>query len=118
MFITVEMLKTADVCATARSRFEDLFPDGVEVTRELCLQHASAFDWDWAAENLLPKSAWDVYDAAVEPALDVYDAAVKSAWDAYDAADKSARDTYYAAIKPAWDAYNAAMAVAFWEASR
>ena len=44
------------------------------------------------------KSAWQAYDAAIEPA-----------WQAYVAAVKPARQAYDAAIEPAWQAYVAAV---------
>jgi len=51
--ITRAYLANHLACTDQRNAFDSLFPEGVEVTEELALQHAETFDWDWAIENLL-----------------------------------------------------------------
>jgi hypothetical protein len=80
MIITVKMLKSKDACFSQVKLFQDLFGDAVEVTRELCLKHASDFDFNWAAMNLLNTSARRAYEEAVASAWRAYDEAVALAF--------------------------------------
>ena len=63
MKITAALLQEKDACEIQVRRFEDLFPNGVEITQELCVQHARSFDWNWAAENLLSPDKYADYEA-------------------------------------------------------
>lgn len=58
MKITYTLLLYKGACREQRRLFALLFPEGVEITPELCVQHANDFDWTWAAENLLTKAAY------------------------------------------------------------
>jgi hypothetical protein len=93
--ITVARLRKLGACAEQIEKFAELFPRGIMPTRALCLEHTAVFNWDWAAEHLLPA-----------PALAAYDAAIASAWAAYEAAGA-----------PAWAAYKAARASAWADAA-
>lgn len=42
-----------DACRIQTRLFLDLFGDEVEITEELCREHFSEFDWDWAAQKLI-----------------------------------------------------------------
>lgn len=54
MKITARLLKRKGACADEAELFEKLYPDGAEITEAACVAVADKFDWDWAAENLLP----------------------------------------------------------------
>ena len=99
MKITVERLKRLRACKAQVARFAELFPDGVEVTEELCIQHAQDFDWRWGSRNLLSPLALAAYDNAVAPARADYDNAVARAW---------ARAHYDNAVARAWADYEKA----------
>jgi hypothetical protein len=88
--ITVSLLREHCACATGIAKFKRLFPDGVIVTRELCVQHAHQFDWDWAAGHLLTPTARAQYDAAIATVLAQYLAAIDVVWAQYDAANAAA----------------------------
>ena len=93
MKITSSLLRSKGACADQLRLFDLLFPDGVEITEAVCLSVANRFDWDWAAVNLLSRTAVDAYLAAKAPALDVYlvaTATAKSAKSAYNAAKATA----------------------------
>jgi len=92
--ITVELLRRLGACQEERDFFAKLFPDGTEVTVELCVKHAGDFDWSWAAEELLTFKAYDVYDAD----MDTVFAAQREAEKPIDA-------EYSEAMKPYEDAY-------------
>lgn len=62
MKITLKMLESA--CKPQRDLFAGIFGQEVELTLELCVKHASLFDWDWAAANLLTTHARAAYEAA------------------------------------------------------
>lgn len=51
--ITTLQLGDKLACKEQIERFEDLFGEEVEVTLELCIKHATDFDWWWAAAHLL-----------------------------------------------------------------
>ena len=126
--ITAQMLRDRGACNDQVNIFAAEWPGGAEVTLENCLRAAElGFNFDWAANVLLPsearqvyraatKEAWRAYDAAraatVEPLRDYY-AATKEArrvLDAARAATKEAWRAYDAATKEAWRAYDAARA--------
>ena len=58
MRVTAELLRAKDACEDQVNMFESLFPEGVEITQELCVKHAGDFDWNWAAKNFLPRRMW------------------------------------------------------------
>ena len=90
MKITAELLTRKGACKEQVDKFCDLFPEGVEPTRELCIAHANDFDWRWAAEHLLSASAAKAYEEACAPAVKAYNEARASAAKAYDEALASA----------------------------
>lgn len=68
MIITAEMLEAKGACGGQLNLFRRLFPNGSPKThraaRAAAIRHAAKFDWNWAADNLLPFSAWSDYDIA------------------------------------------------------
>lgn len=64
MKITLEHLKAEQACADQVARFQALFGDSVEATRDLCIKHAGDFDFRWAAQHLLSDPARAAYRAA------------------------------------------------------
>ena len=62
MFITYKLLKSKGACHSQREMFKKHFPDGVQVTLELCQKYYKTFDFDWAAKNLLSYSAYKEYE--------------------------------------------------------
>jgi len=70
--LTFKTLKGLGACKDQLLRFKQLFGDKVNVTAELCNKHCDEFDWNWAAENLLPATAWAEYDSICAPALAEY----------------------------------------------
>ena len=82
MFISKELLEKHGACKDQLDKFVELFPDGVDATRELCLAHAQTFDFTWA-HYLLSRRAWKAYDEATATARKAYNEAIAAAW--YDA---------------------------------
>lgn len=66
MFITEEDLKAHQACDEQLALFVELFPNGVEVTEEVCLKYAQDFDWDWAACEFLSLTERDEYLAMTD----------------------------------------------------
>lgn len=98
--VTLEQLEDLEACEKQREIFARLFPEGrVEVTVELCVRHASEFDWDWAVDALLTASARNAYHEAIA-----------SAWNAHREAIVSAEAAHREAIASAWNAYREAQA--------
>ena len=99
MKITAKILEDKNACPSQLHKFRKLFPDGVEVTAAVCISVADEFDWDWAANNLLPPSF-----------LADYEAKEVSLWKDYDAKVASPRADYNAKVAPLWADYNAKVA--------
>ena len=93
MKITYAQLRQLGACKDHLVEFERRFGASVEVTERVCVEHASVFDWDWAASKLLTSAAREAYEAAVAPAA----LAIASAREEYEAAVASAREAYEAA---------------------
>src|ERR1700689_5688854 len=58
MRLTIKRLEEREACEGMLAKFIALCDgadgaDGIDVTAELCVAHATEFNWDWAAENLL-----------------------------------------------------------------
>ena len=62
MKITSELLKSKGACLESIALFVKLGGNKLELTEELCIEHASKFDWCWAARHLLSASAKADYD--------------------------------------------------------
>ena len=72
MKITYKQLQALDACDNQLELFQSLFGEEVEVTRELIMKHADKFDWNWAAEKLLPRKRWAEYKRVKAQALAEY----------------------------------------------
>ena len=111
MFISKELLEKHGACKNQLDKFVELFPDGVDATRELCLAHAQTFDFTWA-QYLLPRPAWKAYAGSTASARKAYYEATAAAWKAYDEATAPAWKAYDEAAAPARKAYDEAAASA------
>ncbi len=78
--IMLQQLVDLGACERARTKFEVLFGQSVEVTEAVCLALANEFDWAWAAKRLLTPSAKAEYDRIVKPVQAEYDRIVIQAW--------------------------------------
>lgn len=67
--VTVELLESVGACSEQLTRFADRWPDGVEVTIELCTEQASEWDWEWAIFELLTPEGRRFVCASYENAL-------------------------------------------------
>lgn len=104
--VTLEQLEELGACQEHRERFSDLFPEGhVEVTVELCVRHATTFDWEWAADALLTKDAQELYRTEIGRADREYDDAVEPTLTAYTAVREPAHEVYTESIEAAFEAY-------------
>ena len=112
MIVKLSDLEKAGACKDQVTLFEHYFGAKLRLTRKICLRHAGDFDFDWAAQNLLPAPAWRAYDEAVAPALEAYKEAVAPALEAYKEAVAPAQKAYDEAMAPAWRAYDEAVAPA------
>ena len=108
MRILLSALRAAGACADQVELFVARFGDGVDVTEVLCLSVADLFDWDWAAENLLPAPARAEYWRAMRITMAQFDVPKLLAWDEYLSADEYQRAAEAVAL-----AYQRAAAAAF-----
>lgn len=89
--ITFEMLRAAGACYEQLDDFEthfpaDQYPDGVEVTEELALEHAEHFDWYYGVFDmrLLEGAALVGFEEAAKAASEVLIPAQDAARDLFD----------------------------------
>lgn len=80
--ITAKLLKDQGACVKQLRAFKQRWPKGVIPTRELAINHAKRFDWDWAAYNLLSAPALAEYDRIRASAWVEYGRVCASAWGA------------------------------------
>ena len=85
MYVTVDLLKSHNACQGQVDLFAATFPDGVQVTEDVCFAVCLDFDWDWAAVNLLPPEALAEYNAKDAPIWAEYEAKRSPVWAEYKA---------------------------------
>ncbi len=112
MKITYRQLKAKGACADQLAKFKSLFGKEVTLSLELCLQHASIFDFYWAAMNFLSDSDYEEYRKASAPAHAEYEKVRAPAYAEYRKVSDSARAEYEKAIAPAYAEYRKAIALA------
>ena len=113
MKITAALLQEKDACEIQVRRFEDLFPNGVEITQELCVQHARSFDWNWAAENLLSPDKYADYEAKAAALYADYEAKTAALYADYEAKTAALYADYGGKLAPFDAAYKAKVAALF-----
>ena len=117
MIITLKQLDKRSACTGQRDLFEKLFGASVEITKELCIKHASDFDWTWAARNFLSAPARAEFDKARASAVAEYGKACASARAELDKACALAWAEYGKACASAWAELDKARASAFADAA-
>ena len=127
MYITVKLLLSKNACYSQVCLFRKHFPEGTEVTKELCLKYAEIFSFRWAARNLLSFEQQNTYDEAEDLAYKTYDEALALTYKTYDEALALTSKTYDEAEDLAYKTYcenaalvkktyNEAVALAFYDA--
>lgn len=81
--ITYQMIAEKGACEDYRDLFEELFPNGVEVTEAVCEQYGHQFDLWWAGNNLFSSSGREEYVQAYENGLKERVRIVNTAWERY-----------------------------------
>jgi hypothetical protein len=112
MTITLKQLRLKGACWEQAQLFEAAFGEKVEVTMDNAVQYADKFDWQWAAEHLLPAPAEKAYWEATAPAREAYWEATAPARKAYQEAKATALKAYREAVATAGKAYWKATATA------
>lgn len=82
--LTRETVEAGNPCYTYSERFEERFPESVEVTVELALSQADDWDWWWAARNLLTKDGYQEYSRRAIEAERIFDSTMHPYWEAVD----------------------------------
>ena len=68
MEISARILRRKRACVSQVKEFINVFGKAnITVTEELCVSYAPVFDWNWAAENLLPPGLYADYEAKSAP---------------------------------------------------
>lgn len=99
--LTYATLRDANACRSDRIWFKTLFGDSVDVTVDLCVKHASDFDFRWAEILLSPLAQKD------------YERTKASARADYDCTRASTRANYDRTRAPAWANYERTKASAW-----
>ena len=110
MRITLEMLEARGACKNQYKLFVRLFPDGVEITEELCVKHAQDLDFEWAARHLLGSPTRKAYDEAIAPHWEAYEQETALHLKAYNEAIAPHLKAYDEATAPHWKAFDEAIA--------
>ena len=113
MTITLKQLRLKGACWEQADLFKAAFGEAVEVTMDNALKYADKFDWQWAAEHLLPAPAETAYWEARATAEKAYLEAMATALKAYEEARATAGKAYWEATATAGKAYQEAMATAW-----
>jgi hypothetical protein len=115
--ITYALLTEHGACSEQLALFARTFPtthpNGVEVTRELCAEHAEKFEWDWAAEMLLTDAASEEYDTATAAAREERSHVINAGNDAYNALVAPIHAAFNALVVPARQANRTAQETAY-----
>ena len=82
--ITARKLQALGACSDQVEKFRKLFPEDTEITEALCVQHAQAFAWRWAAVNLLTPKSRKVYNETRATARKVYNETCATARKVYN----------------------------------
>jgi len=112
MTITLKQLRLKGACWEQADLFKAAFGEAVEVTMDNALKYADKFDWQWAAEHLLPAPAEKAYWEATAPAREAYWEATAPARKAYQEAKATALKAYREAVATSGKAYWKATATA------
>ena len=68
MEISARILRRKRACVSQVKEFINVFGKAnITITKKLCIAHAQIFNWDWAAENLLPSRLYADYEAKRAP---------------------------------------------------
>ena len=113
MKLTAQMLRDKKACGEQVELFVELFGESVSVTQKRCAAHANEFDWEWAAEKLLPKPAWAEFDKVRDAAWAEFDKVRDVAWAEYDKVCNAAWAEYYKVRDAALAKYHRVCAVTF-----
>ena len=115
MIVSVRLLKKYGACEEQVKLFAETFGKGakVTVTAALCREHASKFDWDWAAQSLLSEAMLAEYDAKWVTVWAEYDAKCATLWAEYDAKCAELLEEYDAKCAELLEEYNAKRAELF-----
>ncbi len=113
--ISARTLEQLHACSPQVALFRETFGEGeVTVTLKLAVDHASLFNWEWAAITLLHSpGAWGAFERAMAAADEAYDCATTAADEAYDCATAAAKEAYDRATAAAKEAYDRASATAW-----
>ena len=94
MEITINQLRKLGACESQVLKFQELFGESVEVTHELCLEHANAFNWCWVAIKLASATQLKEFRRAIADELMELNRALDVAYEMYSQITVSALETY------------------------
>jgi hypothetical protein len=100
--ITLTQLRNLRACADQQKLFSQLFGESVEITEALCVEHATSFNWSWAAKRLLDIPALAEYGRVRDEASDEYERVRDAALDEYDRVCAPALAKYERVCAPAF----------------
>ena len=95
MKITLKQLEKLGACELQVLKFREFFGDSVEVTQELCLEHANAFNWCWVAIKLASAGALKEFRRAIADELMELNRALDVAHERYSQITVSALEAYH-----------------------
>ena len=115
MKLTSRLLKSKGACTEQVDLFRELGGDKVPITLALVEEHASKFDWNWAARHLLSEAYWAEYEHVQRSAWAEYERVKGLAWAEYERVTGPALAEYEHVRRLAWAEYERACAKTFWQ---
>src|ERR1035437_4023857 len=100
--LLLSTLITHKACQEQVNLFRKTFGDSVEITPNLCKQHAQSFRFNWAATHLLSAPALKLYSETYAPALKLYNETYATALKLYDETYATAWKLYDETYATAW----------------
>ena len=98
--ITLQQLIDAGACVGQVKLFKSRYGKSVRVTIKECVKVALLFHWEWGANALLNKPAWDDFNADKTEAWRVYTSIYMPSQTAYRSAAAAAFARAYNGDKP------------------
>ena len=121
---TITLAQLSDACSAQRDLFKQTFGEQVHLTLELAEKHAADFDFDWAAQTLLPRALlaeyerqkaplWAEYERQEAPLWAEYERQVAPLWAEYVRQTAPLRAEYERQKAPLWAEYERQVAHLF-----
>ena len=92
---TITLAQLRGACKEQKDLFKRTFGEQVHLTLALAEKHAGDFNFDWAAQHLLPAPLWAEYERQQAPLLAEYERQKAPLWAEYERQEACLFTTLY-----------------------